>query len=670
MSKMKKFFSLLLALTMGISMAACGDKDDSSTPNSSVTESSSTTSASSPSESTSDSTGDSSSDEGTSEEPETPGDGETGEITYTPREKAVMPVAEIVDKDYDYGDPSTWAGDSYTSQDLGYVYLQDVIDDRVYDWGHSVIKEDGIYKMWWVRPAVYDAIFYAESVDLKNWTNVQRVICLSPNATNVKSYNNIKGMLGKPSVVHVGDTYYMYFEAPASEDPDITQTVLEWDNQVMLATSTDGINWEFYSDESGQPQPVVAMPSNLMGNFNTKEYGAGQPSIFYKDGMFHLTYCYVIYSQGIHEIRYATSTDGINFGGIDSHQVIVPGRNGNGITYNTLTNKYMMCTPTEIYESDTIDFTGKTGNTYYTYDTTTIQTSFAEIVRNPHGLVDTETFYTIHLQGSKSTTDDWRAEHTTWDGYIHAVNPKEFGNRMITLPNGGAATTENLKGYRNRNNSYSGLTADAIYAADTDIKIDGQMDAAYARASRIDITRSVYNYGSNFTDTWAQAYVAWNEDYLYVYARVFDACIDSTYPMPTTASMYMRDSLDIFVDVPNDHGKGNDIAYGIEQYMICVGANNTDFMIKGSDDYDLTSEFDGVRRRVRKTDYGYELEVRVSWHMLVVDYVEEGHCIGMDFQVNDAMGNGVGREAMVMWSDHRGDAFRFVEKMGDVYLIK
>ena len=121
MSKMKKFFSLLLALTMGISMAACGDKDDSSTPNSSVTESSSTTSASSPSESTSDSTGDSSSDEGTSEEPETPGD-ETGEITYTPREKAVMPVAEIVDKDYDYGDPSTWAGDSYTSQDLGYVY--------------------------------------------------------------------------------------------------------------------------------------------------------------------------------------------------------------------------------------------------------------------------------------------------------------------------------------------------------------------------------------------------------------------------------------------------------------------------------------------------------------------------------------------------------------------
>ena len=656
MSKMTKVWSLLLALTMGISLVACGggssDPESDSTPDSTVSESAG-------------------SSEGgeTSEGGEVGGD-ETEELTYKPRAKAEMPVAEVVDKDYDYGDSSTWAGESYTSADLGYVYLQDVVDDRVYDWGHSVIKEDGIYKAWWVRPAVYDAIFYAESVDLKNWTNVQRVICLSPNATNVTSYNNIKGMLGKPSVVHIGDTYYMYFEAPASEDPDITATVLEWDNQVMLATSSNGIDWEFYSDSNGQPKPVVAMPESLMGNFNTKEYGAGQPSVFYKDGLFHLTYCYVIYSQNIHEIRYATSTDGVNFGTVDTHQVIRPGTNGLGVTYNTLTEKYMMCTPTHIFESDTIDFTGATGNEYYTYDTTTIQTSFAEFIKNPHGLVDTETFYTIHLQGKKSTTDDWRAEHTTWDGYIHAVNPKEYANRMITLPNGGAATTENLKGYRNRSNSYSGLSADAIYAADADIKIDGTMDEAYKGASCIDIVRPVYDYGSDLSDSWAQAYVAWNEEYLYVYARVFDNNIDNSYLLPTMASMYMRDSFDIFVDVPNDHGQGQDIAYGLEQYMICVGSNNTDFMIKGSDDYDLTNEFDATRRRVRKTDYGYELEVRVAWHMLVVDYVEEGHCIGMDFQVNDAMGNGVGREAMVLWSDHRGDSFRFVEGMGDVYLIK
>lgn len=95
--------------------------------------------------------------------PDNPDNPDDGEVKYTPRKKQQMPTCEIVDKDYTYGDSSAWAGDKYASADLGYVYLQDVIDDNVYDWGHTVIKEDGKYKMWWVRPAVYDAIFYAES---------------------------------------------------------------------------------------------------------------------------------------------------------------------------------------------------------------------------------------------------------------------------------------------------------------------------------------------------------------------------------------------------------------------------------------------------------------------------------------------------------------------------
>ncbi|MBQ9481654.1 MAG: hypothetical protein IJU84_05790 [Clostridia bacterium] len=90
------------------------------------------------------------------------------------------------------------------------------------------------------------------------------MISLSPNAVNITKYDNIKGMLGKPSVIHAGDTYYMYFEAPASGDSDITQTVLERDNQVMLATSKDGKERNFYSNDKGQPQPVVAILQELM----------------------------------------------------------------------------------------------------------------------------------------------------------------------------------------------------------------------------------------------------------------------------------------------------------------------------------------------------------------------------------------------------------------------
>ena len=67
-----------------------------------------------------------------------------------------------------------------------------------------------------------------------------------------------------------------------------------------------------------------------------------------------------------------------------------------------------------------------------------------------------------------------------------------------------------------------------------------------------------------------------------------------------------------------------------------------------------------------------------------------GHCIGVDpyyfiyqaeklgyhsqiilsgRKINDDMGAGY-REAMVVWGDHTGNSFRFVDKFGDIYLIK
>ena len=588
------------------------------------------------------------------------------------RKKQEMPVAKIIDENNDYGNSETWQGDSYTSVSLGHVYLQDVIEDTVYDWGHSVLFEDGMYKMWWVRPAVYDAVFYAESVDLKNWTNLQRVISLSPNALNIKKYNNIKGMLGKPSVVHVGDTYFMYFEAPASEDPDPTQTVLEWDNQVMLATSSDGINWQFYSDEKGQPKPVVAMNPDYMKDGTNKNYGAGQPSVFYKDGVFYLTYCYVLYVDGgdrKNGTYLATSTDGYNFGDTSTHQYIVSG-NGRGVTFNTKTNKYMTVGGNTIIESDILDFTNGTSYSYDSYDTTKIQRGFQEFIRNSEGLVDTETFYIIQLDGDKSTTSDWRAGYRSWDGYIMAVNPCEYANRPITLPNGAIGSEANLNEYRDRTQKYTRPSGDAIYAPEGEIKIDCVREDIYDGATKLEIVRPVYDYGSNFTDTYGEAWLAWNETYLYVYAEIFDSTPDVSYPILNNKSCYMHDDLDLFVDVPNDHKNQTDVPYGLEQYMICTDADNQNFIIKGSGEYDLTGDFDGIRHRVSTTEHGYIVEYRVPWHDFVVDMIEEGKCIGIDIQINDAMGHGVGREAMVMWSDHTGNSFQYVDKMGDIYLIK
>ena len=138
MKKWAKLFSLALSLLLAFGAAACGKPDDSSGGGQSE--------SSQESQSGAQDSSDSSSDENSS------AGGGNGEIVYTPRKKQEMPTAEVVDKEYDYGNSSAWAGDAYVSKDLGHVYLQDVIDDNVYDWGHSVIKEDGKYKMWWVRP--------------------------------------------------------------------------------------------------------------------------------------------------------------------------------------------------------------------------------------------------------------------------------------------------------------------------------------------------------------------------------------------------------------------------------------------------------------------------------------------------------------------------------------
>ncbi len=606
------------------------------------------------------------------------------ESGFVARKKQEMPTAQIIDQDSDYGDESTWAAQTAKGIELGHVYLQDVIDDDVYDWGHSVIKVGDTYKMWWTRPAFYDAIFYAESKDLKNWVNVQRVICLSPNQSNIKKYDNIKGMLGKPSVVYVNGLYYMYFEAPATEDPDVTATVKEWDNQVMLATSTDGINWSFHADAGGEPQPVISLKDEEK-NLPNKPYGVGQPSVFYKDNTFYLTYCYVM--NGKHEIRVATSTDGVTFGDKESHNRIFSS-NGLGVTYNTKTQKYMIIGG-QLWESDTLDgFDLSSGQNYHNINTNEIQTAFMEFVRNEHGLVDTETFYVIHQYGVKSKDpNDWRTGHKTWDGYIHAVNPAQYGNRAFTLPNGAKDTTANRAQYRDRNNSYSLPTAEAIYVNDEDVKIDGERDAAYDGATKIEVVRPVYEYGSDLTDSWAETWVAWNEEYLYVFANVYDKTPNTKYNIASSAlNVFMHDSFDVMVDTVNDHGSNREVLYGIEQYIISADSAGGSLVIKSPYDTDITSEFKATDRRYQRkiTDFGYTVEMRVRWYEFALndgagtDYVKENAVIGMDFQVNDARGNlygitnkeDIGREAMVVWANKAGESFRYLEGMGDVKLVK
>lgn len=582
-----------------------------------------------------------------------------------------------------------YAGPDYKVQDLGTLYMDAFPDDYCYDWGFSTIYEDGKYKTWWTRPSKFDAIFYAESEDLKNWTNVQRVISLSPNADLKTNYDFIKGMLARPAVLHIGDTYYMYFEAPATENPDLTATVLEWDNNVMLATSKDGIDWEFYADENGQPKPVIQMPDDKMGSSpDLHYYGVGQPSAFYKDGTFYVTYCYVI--GNVAEMRVATSTDGKNFGKTETHTSIGLG-NGAGVTYNEKTGKYLMV---QIYGDDYYILESDSPTSWPTRSSGDLpkrgfkitdnandqQYCFPGFVTNPEGRLSSETFYVLYSAGRKADNGDWRQYHETWDGHAVAVNPREYMKKDIVLPDGKTSNEEHLKAYADRSTKLPILNAEAKFVpAGTDVVVDGKKDAIYEGAEEIKIERGVYSWGSNITPTTGSAWVVWDKDYLYYYVEIKDDVIDTKNELMDPSAVYRQDSLDVFVDVPNK-GTTEHSPYGNENYVISISAKaDVPLVIKGRNESVITSRFAGdFEKSIKTTREGYIIEAKVAWYSLVktqiVGYYDQLRAdpdknvkIGLDFQINDARGLG-DREAMVAWSDHTGEAFRYTDRLGNLYL--
>lgn len=240
---------------------------------------------------------------------------------------------ETLAKNYDFGDPSGWSGNSMAVTDLGDCLLDAYPYDDKYDWGQSILwdEETQSYQMWWCRNSGYDTIWYAESKDLKHWTNAQKLMTVEQDT------NWIKMHVGKPSVLKVDGQYIMYFEAPA------TLLDYEFDNNVLMARSEDGIHWEMYEGDAGEPYPVIRMTDEQMAASMAQYqaqgngyYGIGQPSALYHDGKYYV-YCTYSLEQG-DRMYVFTSDDGIHF----SEGQRVFDRANCGVKFNTLTQKFMM----------------------------------------------------------------------------------------------------------------------------------------------------------------------------------------------------------------------------------------------------------------------------------------------------------------------------------------
>jgi len=200
----------------------------------------------------------------------------------------------------------------------------------VYDWGACVMKDGDLYRMWWVRQSppsnktlpyettgddgkpvtvrynseCGDRVYYAESKDGYTWhlsgkgdevainkygpDSPTPIMVLKPSDSRWE-----KAHLGDPSVVKVGDTFYMYYETCSAfrlrkNEKGEVSAGTEFHNQVFLATSKDGRHWKKWPKDD-DPQPIVKAPeSNLQPG--KQSYGFGQPTACYKNGRFILHY--------------------------------------------------------------------------------------------------------------------------------------------------------------------------------------------------------------------------------------------------------------------------------------------------------------------------------------------------------------------------------------------
>ncbi len=121
-----------------------------------------------------------------------------------------------------------------------------------------------------------------------NWTRTGSAAQLSPSTSGWDSF-----LIGSPSVVKVGGTYYLYYEGMSSS------THLR---SIGLATSTDGATWT-----KSSANPVIAPGAS--GAWD--QYGARYPTVYYDGNQFRLWY----QGNGANgdSIGLATSPDGVTW---------------------------------------------------------------------------------------------------------------------------------------------------------------------------------------------------------------------------------------------------------------------------------------------------------------------------------------------------------------------
>lgn len=548
---------------------------------------------------------------------------------------------------YDFGDPSTWKGEDIQVKDLGDMLLDAYQYDEMYDWGQSIMydSKDELYKMWWCRQSGYDTIWYAESKDLKHWNNAKKIMIVEKDTTWIKMH------VGKPSVVKINDEYRMYFEAPAT-----LEGYKEFDNNVFMATSKDGINFEIYS-KNNEAYPVIKMSDeemkeSLQHSKNNASgygyYGIGQPSVCYVNNTYYL-YCTHSLKYGDRMYLY-TSSDGINFD--EGREVFT--RAGCGVKYNTNTNKFMMAYEYTINNISRVYFMDSTDGVNFTYKSLSEASNnknivsrgsglvhgYPDFVGNELGLITNDTIYCAYMEGKMSDAGvDWRQYSNTWDIHLSMFELPYCSNKTMVLPNGYVNNNETITPYNDKHTPYEDKLV-GIKKGNDSIVIDGIKDDIYNEATTLLVDRQAFNDRAIPSSLNGIIYMNYTDKNLYFYIDVFDNTNNND---------------DKVCIIFNENKENND-----KDKVIYITENKGDFLITNGNNEAINN----VEVFYKKQDYGYSIEIKIPW--VNKKEIKKYDSFGFDcFIYNES--NNKNYKSIVAFNDY-SISYK-LNKIGEIYFL-
>lgn len=595
---------------------------------------------------------------GGTNEPENPGNTQNpgGDKPSPPEKDMTLP------ENYDFGAPESWVGEQIESIDLGDCIMDVYPYDERYDWGQSILydEDDGLYKMWWCRHSKFDSIWYAESKDLKNWTSLHKVMAPEQNTTWIKLH------VGKPSVLKINGKFVMYFEAPAT-----LNNWKEFDNNVFMAASDDGIKWHVLTErevtknpsaDNTEPYPVIRMTDEQMedswdysqsGGTGYGYYGIGQPSALYVNGKYYV-YCTHTFAEG-DRFWLFKSDDGLDFD--DGTEVFL--RAGSGVKYNTLTEKFMMAyeytqgSVSRVYymeSDDGIDFTYSNyieaaNNQNIISKGAGFVRGYPDFVHDGKGCVNSHTVYAAYMEGRMADAgNDWRQYSHTWDIHIAMFNPAEFAKRTQVLPSGRVNGESTIAPYRLAHITYENKL-ESITELDGKPEINGERDSVYNSAQALKVDRTVCEDYAVPGKTTAEIRASYTVEALYVIVEVKDDTKNEDY-ISVILDEKVQGSKAYYIEAKRD---GGEVATKITE----LSDRNTP----------LTDT--GIEVAVKEIDNGWNMEIKMPW--IYKSSLEAYDTVGFDCYVFDNWGGGE-YKSTIAWNDWKT---RYNNKnLGELYFAE